>query len=146
MIEDKAILLAEDNSDDIELIRRLFEKNRIRNKLVVIQDGEEVLEYLFRQGRFKEREYSLASLILLDLKLPKIDGGEVLDRIRSDRRTSSIPILILLSHEGEKDVLKEHGLDVDGFIRKPLDLDEFKKAVENAGFPLIFGSGKKEDL
>lgn len=146
MTEEKTILLADDNSDDIELTRRLFERNGIRNKLIVIHDGEQVLEYLFRQGPYEGRTYRLPSLILLNLRLPKIDGIEVLERIREDRRTSSIPVVVLLSHEQEKELVREHGLDVDGFVQKPLDLPKLEKALEKVAFTLVLERGEKEDL
>lgn len=141
MPEENVILLAEDDSDDIKLIRRLFKKNRIQNKLVVIQDGEEVLEYLFRQGPYEGRTYSLPSLILLDMQLPKIEGNEILKKIREKPETSSIPVFVLISHESEKNLVKEHNLIVDGYIQRPLDpqkLKEVSDEVEN--FSLKFNS------
>lgn len=144
MTEENIILLADDNSDDIKLTRRLFKRNRIRNKLMVIQDGDEVLEYVFRQGAYKSHTYQLPSLILIDLKLPKIEGVEVLKKIRSDPRTSSIPVLVLISHESEKNLIKEHHISVEGFIQKPLNIKKLKKAVDVIDFSLILD--EKEGL
>ncbi|MGD2246160.1 MAG: response regulator [Candidatus Aminicenantes bacterium] len=146
MREENIILLAEDNSDDIELIRRLFKKKRIRNKLVVIQDGEEVLEYLYRRGPYEGRRYSLPSLILLDLTLPKMGALEVLEKIQADEQAFSIPVIILISHEGERNLIKEAGLRVDGFIQKPLDLVKLEKAVKEMDFSLVMEAGKRKGL
>ncbi len=144
MTDENIILLAEDNSDDIGLIRRQFEKSRIENQLMVIQGGKEVLEYLFRRGAYKDRKYSLPSLILLSLNLPKLGGVEVLEKIRQDRLTSSIPVLVLISHESEKTLVEEQGLNVEGYIQKPLGMAKLKEAVEKLDFSWTFGPEKME--
>jgi two-component system response regulator len=114
MLDENIILLAEDNSDDIEMVRRLFERNRIENELVVIQDGNEVLEYLFRQGPYEGRTYNLPSLILLGLRLPKIEGLEVLKQVKGNEQTSVIPIIFLISYRSEMSLVRESGLRADG--------------------------------
>ena len=144
MAEDSTILLAEDNSDDIELIKRMFEKNRIGNKLIVIQEGEEVLDYLFRQGSYEGRQYSRPSLILLSLNLPKLGGVEILEKISENRKTSAIPVLVLIAHETEKILVDESGLDIEGYIQKPLTLEKLEKAVEKLEFSLLRDTGSKE--
>ena len=144
MAEDSIILLAEDNSDDIELIKRMLEKNRIGNKLIVIQDGEEVLDYLFRRGPYKGREYELPSLILLSLNLPKLGGVEILKKIRQNQRASSIPVLVLIAHETEKKMIEDAGLEVEGYIQKPLSLETLERAVEKLGFSLLREPGSEE--
>ena len=145
MAEDNIILLAEDNSDDIELIKRMFEKNRIGNKLIVIQEGEEVLDYLFRQGSYEGRQYSLPSLILLSLNLPKLGGVEILEKISEDRQTSAIPVLVLVAHESEKKLVDESGLDIEGYIQKPLTLEKLEKAAEKLEFSLLRETGQKDN-
>lgn len=137
MLDENIILLAEDNSDDIELVRRLFERNRIENELVVIQDGDEVLEYLFRQGPYEGRTYKLPSLILLGLRLPKIEGLEVLKQVKGNEQTSGIPIILFISHQGEMSLVRESGLRADGCIQKPLSLEKLENAVERLDFSLI---------
>jgi two-component system response regulator len=144
MAEDSIILLAEDNSDDIELIKRMFEKNRIGNKLIVIQDGEEVLDYLFRQGSYEGRQYSLPSLILLSLNMPKLGGVEILEKIRQNGQASSIPVLVLIAHETEKKLIEDAGLEVEGYIQKPLSLETLEIAVEKLGFSLLREPGSEE--
>jgi len=138
MNPEKVILLAEDNSDEIELIRRIFEKNRIQNKLIVIQEGDEVLEYLFHRNNYAQKEYPMPSLVLLDLKMPKIEGLEILQRIRDNQKTSFLPVFILISHKSEKKLVRESQLKVEGFIQKPLTLKRLKKAVNKIDFSLDF--------
>jgi len=139
MNPEKVILLAEDNSDEIELIKRMFEKNRIQNKLEVIQEGNEVLDYLFHRNNFTIQDYPMPSLVLLDLKMPKVDGLEILQEIRDNRKTAYLPVFILISHISEKKLIRESQLRVEGFIQKPITLKRLKKAVNKIDFSLDFG-------
>jgi two-component system response regulator len=140
--EENIILLVEDNSDDIELTRRMFTRNRIGNKLEWIQDGGEVLDYLFYQGIYQGRSYSLPSLILLSLSLPKMDVIDMVKKIRAGKQTSAIPVFLLISQEEERSLMREAGIKVDGFIQKPIDIDKLKKVVEGRDFSLILEEGK----
>jgi two-component system response regulator len=144
--EKDIILLAEENSDDIELIKRVFARNGIGNKLEVIQDGEEVLDYLFHRGIYQGRTYSLPSLILLCIRLPKLEALEVAREIKADTKTSAIPLVLLISMEEERELIEEAGLKVDGVIQKPIDIDKLKKVAEGVVFSLVFEEGKKDSL
>lgn len=129
----KKILLVEDNPSDVKLTQRAFKKSNLSNELVVAGDGEEALDYLF--GRDSEGVYrrSLPVLILLDIKLPKIDGLEVLARIRSEERTQMLPVVILTSSREQEDVVKSYQLGVNSYIRKPVDFNQFVDAVQQMG-------------
>jgi two-component system, response regulator len=130
----KVILLVEDNPSDIELTRRAFERSRIGNNLVVVQDGQEALDYLRREGPYAALDAATEpAVILLDLKLPKIPGLEVLRRIRGDQRTRRLPVVILTSSNEEQDVAAGYDFGVNSYIRKPVDFNQFAKAVENLG-------------
>lgn len=124
------ILLVEDNADDIELTKRAFNKNHIVNEIVVVRDGAEALEFLFhnkRDGR------DLPQFILLDLKLPKVSGLEVLERIRQEPATALIPVVILTSSKQEEDRSAGYRLGVNSYVRKPVDFNEFVDAVRQVG-------------
>jgi two-component system response regulator len=130
----KVILLVEDNPDDEALTRRALEKNQIRNELVVAHDGDEAINWLFGGGKFEGRDVSQTpTLILLDLKLPKVDGLEVLRRIRSDARTRLLPVVILTSSKEEQDLARGYGLGANSYIRKPVDFAQFTEAVRQLG-------------
>ncbi len=131
---DKMILLVEDNRDDEALTLRALRKNRITNEVVVVRDGAEALEYLFGTGRYQGRDTTvMPDLVLLDLKLPKIDGLEVLRRLRASEGTRALPVVILTSSAEEQDVLKSYGLGANSYIRKPVDFDEFMEAARQLG-------------
>ncbi|MGO4883526.1 MAG: response regulator [Bryobacteraceae bacterium] len=131
----KTILLIEDNPSDIELTRRALEKSRIANELVVVQDGQEALDYLFGSGACPGREAAaLPGLALLDLKLPKVLGLEVLRAIRSDPRTRRLPVVILTSSNEERDVAAGYDLGVNSYIQKPVDFNRFAQAIQQLGF------------
>ena len=140
---DKMILLVEDNRDDEALTLRALRKNRITNEVVVVRDGAEALEYLFGTGRHQGRDTTIMpDLVLLDLKLPKVDGLEVLRRLRADQGTRSLPVVILTSSTEEQDVLKGYGLGANSYIRKPVDFDEFTEAARQLGvYWLVLNQG-----
>ena len=126
----KTILLVEDNPDDIELTMLGLKKNNVVNDIVVAQDGAEALDYLFCTGKYAERDASVMPvLILLDLKLPKIDGLEVLKRLRNDDRTKIIPVVILTTSDEEKDLVHCYKNGANSYIRKPVDFVRFSEAV-----------------
>ncbi len=133
-IKDKIILLVEDNPDDEELTMRALKKNNISNEIVVARDGAEALDYLFARGKYSKRDTSIMpQLILLDLKLPKIDGIEVLKQIRSDDRTKLLPVVILTLSKEQQDLVDGYSSGANSYIRKPVDFKEFVKAVGQLG-------------
>ncbi|MBI5903062.1 MAG: response regulator [Deltaproteobacteria bacterium] len=128
------ILLVEDNPDDEALTLRAFKKNNIRNEIVVARDGSEALDYLFSTGKYAGRVVSaVPQVVLLDLKLPKVDGMEVLRRIRADERTKLMPVVILTSSKEEQDVISGYSLGANSYVRKPVNFDEFIEAVRQLG-------------
>lgn len=130
MIDRKSILLVEDNPDDVELTLRALKKNNIRNEIIVAKDGVEALDFLSGKGKLSGRDLGdMPALIVLDLKLPKIDGLEVLRRIRADERTRLLPVVILTSSKEEQDVARGYALGSNSYVRKPVDFNEFTKAV-----------------
>lgn len=135
MLEKKeTILLVEDNPDDIELTMRAFKKNKIANELVVARDGIEALDYLFCKGAYGKRDIKdVPRLILLDLKLPKMDGLQVLERLRSDGYTKLVPIVILTSSKEEQDLVAGYEHGANSYVRKPINFNDFVDAVRNIG-------------
>ncbi len=130
----KVILLVEDNPDDVELTMRALKKNNIMNELVVASDGAEALDYLFATGAQAGRDRSvLPQLVLLDLKLPKVDGLEVLQKLREDKHTRLLPVVILTSSKEERDLIDGYRLGANSYIRKPVDFDQFADAVRQLG-------------
>jgi two-component system response regulator len=130
----KPILLVEDNPDDEELIRLALKDNQIANDVVVTRDGVEALDYLFATGRYAGRELTKPpALVLLDLKLPKVSGLDVLKRVREDPRTRMIPIVILTSSNEEQDIVASYQLGTNSYVRKPIDFHEFQKVVKEIG-------------
>jgi two-component system response regulator len=128
------ILLIEDNPDDVELTLHAFRKNRISNRMHVVRDGEEGLDFVFGRGKYAARTTDLPPrVILLDLKLPKVDGMEVLRKIKGDERTKSIPVVVLTSSRQEQDLLESYQLGVNSYIRKPVDFEQFTEAVQQLG-------------
>lgn len=128
------ILLVEDNADDEALTLRAFDKNKITNEVVVVRDGAEAVEWLFAAGRYSDRDPAeQPQLVLLDLKLPKIDGLEVLRRIREDEHTKLLPVIILTTSEEESDRLNGYALGANSYIRKPVDFAQFTEAVRQLG-------------
>ena len=130
----KIILLVEDNPDDITLTRRALKKNNILNELVVAEDGAEALDYLFGTGKYSGRDTAVhPQVILLDLNLPKIGGLEVLRRLRSDERTSLLPVVVLTTSNEDRDRVESYRLGSNSYVRKPVDFDQFSKAVQQLG-------------
>jgi two-component system, response regulator len=133
-MEDKIILLVEDNSDDEKLTLRALKKNNILNEVVVARDGAQALDYLFGAGAYAGRDLRvMPQVILLDLKLPKLDGLEVLRRVRADDRTKLLPIVILTSSNEELDRINGYGLGANSYVRKPVDFSEFSEAARQLG-------------
>jgi two-component system, response regulator len=128
------ILLVEDNPDDEALTLRAFQKNNIGNKIVVVRDGEEALDFLFSRGTFSERDPDeVPQIVLLDLKLPKIDGLEVLRQIRANTRTRLLPVVILTSSKEEQDLIEGYSEGANSYVRKPVDFNQFLEAVKQLG-------------
>ncbi|WP_287582681.1 response regulator [Candidatus Borrarchaeum sp.] len=133
-MDKEIILLVEDNPDDVLLTKRAFKKSNILNELVVANDGVEALDYLFGTGAYKGRDLSIMPvLILLDLRLPKLDGIDVLRRIRDDERTKLIPVVILTTSKEQKDLIESYSLGANSYIPKPVDFDQFVLAVRQLG-------------
>jgi two-component system, response regulator len=133
-MEDKMILLVEDNPDDEALTIRALKKNNIGNRLVVVRDGVEAIDFLFCSGAYKDRDAKdTPQVVLLDLKLPKMDGLEVLRRIRENESTRLLPVVILTSSKEEQDILKGYKLGANSYVRKPVDFDQFVEAVRQLG-------------
>src|SRR5437016_9595097 len=133
-LEDVEILLVEDNPNDVELTLRALQKQNLSNKVFVVKAGAEALDFMFATGAYSQRKIEKRPrVILLDLKLPKVDGIEVLRRIKSDSRTNPIPVLMLTSSQEERDVLDSYNLGVNSYIVKPVDFSNFVHAVSELG-------------
>ena len=134
MAEEKYILLVEDNPDDEALTLRALKKNNIANRVVVARDGAEALDFLFGRGAHAGRNpENTPTVVLLDLKLPKVDGLEVLKALRADDRTRILPVVVLTSSKEERDIVASYRLGANSFIRKPVDFDQFIQAVGELG-------------
>ena len=133
-MENRKILLVEDNPDDEALTLRALKKNNIANEVVIARDGVEALDYLFGEGAHQGRDLAdQPQVILLDLKLPKVDGLEVLKRIRQDDRTRRLPVVILTTSNEDSDIVSSYDLGANSYIRKPVDFDQFMEAVRQLG-------------
>jgi CheY-like chemotaxis protein len=128
------ILLVEDNPDDVELTLHALRKENLANSIHVARDGEEALEFLFCNGTHAGRTFEpMPKLILLDLKLPKVDGMEVLKRLKADARTRTIPVVILTSSKEERDLVMGYNLGANSYIQKPVDFEQFRQTVKSVG-------------
>lgn len=133
-MEDKTILLVEDNADDEKLTLRALKKNNICNEVVVARDGAEALDYLFGTGAYSGRNLSvMPQVVLLDLNLPKLDGLDVLRRLRAHERTKFLPVVILTSSNEERDRINSYGLGANSYVRKPVDFNQFSEAARQLG-------------
>ena len=133
-MEEKMILLVEDNADDEALTLRALKKNNIGNTVVVVRDGAEALDFLFCSGIYADRDpRDKPQVILLDLKLPKVDGLEVLRHIRADPSTRTLPVVILTSSKEEQDVVNSYLIGVNSYVRKPVDFIQFVEAIRQLG-------------
>ncbi|HXK61693.1 MAG TPA: response regulator [Acidobacteriota bacterium] len=129
------ILLVEDNPNDIELTQRALKKQNLANRLVIVQDGAEALDLLFARGRYEGRKIEdTPRVVLLDLKLPKVDGIEVLKALRGDDRTKKIPIVVLTSSSDERDVVETYKLGVNSYIVKPVNFEKFAEVIRELGY------------
>lgn len=139
----KTILLVEDNPDDEALTIRALQKHKVANDVVVVRDGAEALEYLFGTGKYAGRNpRDVPQLVLLDIRLPKVDGMEVLKRIRQDERTRYVPVVILTSSKEEQDVIDGYRLGANSYVRKPVDFDQFVDAALHLGlYWLVLNQG-----
>ena len=134
MVREQVILLVEDNPDDEFMTRRALEQNNLYNDLVIVRDGEQALDYLFGTGSYEGRDTTvMPQVILLDLGLPKVDGLEVLKRIRSDERTRRLPVVVLTSSGEEQDRVESYVRGANSFVQKPVDFVEFAVAVQSLG-------------
>ncbi|MGB2590074.1 MAG: response regulator [Candidatus Acidiferrum sp.] len=134
MIRQCLILLVEDNANDVELTLRAFQKTNVANRIVVASDGEQAVHYLFSTGPYATRDPELMpDVVLLDMKLPKLDGLGVLRRMRADARTKRLPVVVLTSSKEERDVMASYDLGANSFVRKPVDFDEFVEAARHLG-------------
>jgi CheY-like chemotaxis protein len=128
------ILLVEDNQDDMDLALHALRRGQLANRIVVVRDGEEALEFLFCRGAYMDRSFDHPpKLVLLDLKLPKVDGMEVLKEVKSDPRTKTIPFVIMTSSKEERDLVASYHLGANSYIQKPVDFDQFRETVKAVG-------------
>ena len=132
-MKNKVILLVEDDEDHEELTLLALKQSNITNEVVVARDGAEALDYLFKTGVYASRETKIPELILMDLKLPKVDGIEVLRRLRASEKTKLLPVVILTSSTEERDIINGYGCGANSYIRKPVDFDKFTESVKRLG-------------
>ncbi len=134
MAKEKFILLVEDNTDDVDLTLRSLKMHNVQNEVVVVRDGAEALDYLFKTGAHADRPMNeMPTVVLLDLKLPKIDGLEVLRRIRADEGTRLLPVVILTSSREQEDLVRGYELGANSYVQKPIGFAEFSEAVRDLG-------------
>lgn len=138
-VEQTEVLLAEDNPADVELILRAFEKHKLVNKVYVAKDGAEALDFVFCTGAYAARDIRRPpKVVILDLKLPKVNGKEVLRRIKSDERTKIIPVVIMTASQEESDVFESYNLGVNSYIVKPVDFEKFADTIRELGMYWVF--------
>lgn len=128
------ILFAEDNARDAELTIRALKQGGLANSLLWVKDGQQAMDFLFRQGEYSEREDTVPRLVLLDLKMPRVNGIEVLEAIRRDERTKNIPVVIMTSSEEESDVARSYALGVNSYVVKPVDFNAMVDVARHAGY------------
>jgi len=133
MSEEVDILLVEDSQDDLDLALHALRREKLANRIVVVRDGEQALDFLFCRGQFAERALDHPKLVLLDLKLPKVNGIEVLKQVKSHPRTKAIPIVIMTSSKEERDLVASYELGANSYIQKPVDFEQFREKVKSAG-------------
>ncbi|OGQ77791.1 MAG: two-component system response regulator [Deltaproteobacteria bacterium RIFCSPLOWO2_12_FULL_57_22] len=133
MAELKRILLAEDSAKDVELTLAALEEKHLANRVDVVRDGEEALNYLYRRGRFQGREGNNPIVVLLDIKMPKVDGLEVLRQIKADERLKTTPVVIVTSSREEQDLIESYKLGVNAYVVKPVNFNQFVDAVKEIG-------------
>jgi len=143
-MDDKMILLVEDNPDDEALTLRALKKHNVGNKVFVVHDGAEALDFLFCTGAYANRDpHDTPQVILLDIKLPKVDGLEVLRRLRADERTSLLPVVILTSSNEEQDLITGYKYGANSYVRKPVDFNQFADAIRQLGlYWLVLNEGR----
>jgi CheY-like chemotaxis protein len=129
----KPILLVEDNPKDLELTLLALEKSNLANEVVTVRDGKEALDYLFRQGPYKDRPEGNPAVILLDLKLPKVDGIQVLEKVKSEPSLQSVPVVMLTTSREEKDLVRSYKLGVNAYVVKPVAFKDFIEAIQELG-------------
>ncbi|MBI4301344.1 MAG: response regulator [Chloroflexi bacterium] len=129
----KVILLVEDNSDDVDLTLRAIKRNNIANDVIIARDGVEALDYLFATGSQQGNGRLMPAVVLLDLRLPRLDGLDVLQRMRSDGKTRCIPVVVLTSSKEEQDLVKSYSLGANSYVRKPVDFNQFHEAIRLLG-------------
>ena len=134
MEEKRAILLVEDNPDDVELTLRALKQYHVKNQINVVRDGAEALDYLFATGAYADRDTTtMPAVVILDLKLPKVDGLEVLQRMRGDKRTKLVPVVVLTSSKEEQDMINSYKFGANSYVRKPVDFTRFVEAARQLG-------------
>jgi two-component system response regulator len=133
-VEEVEILLVEDNPNDVELTLRALRKHHLANKLFVVNDGAEALDFIFGTGAYADHTGATPKVIFLDLKLPKLDGLEVLRAMKNDERAKLIPVVVLTSSEEERDIVHTYELGVNSYIVKPIDFENFSRAIAELGF------------
>lgn len=128
------ILLVEDNQDDLELTLHALRRENLANQILVVRDGEEALDFIFCKGKYSQRNFDCPPrLVLLDLKLPKVNGTEVLKQIKTDPRTKTIPVVILTSSKEERDLVHSYNFGANSYIQKPVNFSEFRQTVKQLG-------------
>jgi len=130
---DQTILIVEDNPDDELLIMRTLKKINVVNRVEIVRDGAEALDYVFKTGKYANRNSRDPAVILLDIKLPKVSGLEVLERVRADGRTRRLPVVMLTSSDEQEDMVKSYDLGCNSYVRKPVEFDQFTEAVSKLG-------------